>query len=234
MNIRTDVVAPSLAKPRDAEQPPAGVTILPRMYGIFLIVLKVLADALTATSGIYGLLREFKDEHHNITKAGKIALGGIVIGFVLSGGIAYLEARKAAQDDENHRIELARQHSEDQAKIAKLQETIDTGNEMLKHLVLTLQPATVRQSPDGAYFVDLSWNPSSTAIVSGYNIYRSTMSGGPLVKLNSQLILSLSYRDKTVTAGSTYYYTATAIDSDGRESARSNEKRAAIPTPNNG
>jgi hypothetical protein len=206
----------------------------PRVYGILLIVAKVLADALTAASGIFGLLREFKDEHHNITKAGRIALAGIVIGFVLSGGIAYLEARKAAQDDENHRAELARQHSEDQSKIAKLQATIDAGNEMLQHLVLTLQPPTVRQSSDGAYFVDLSWNPSTTATVTGYNIYRSTVNGGPSVKLNPQLLLSLSYRDTTVTAGSTYYYVATAIDSDGRESAPSNERKAAIPPRNQG
>ncbi|MBZ5680067.1 MAG: hypothetical protein LAO24_08175 [Acidobacteriia bacterium] len=197
------------------------------MYGALLIVCKILADALTALSGIYGLLEEFKDEHHKITRAGKVALAGIVIGFMLSGGIAYLEARKSQQDDEDHRKELARQHSEDQAQIARLQNTVETG---IQQILLTLGQPQIRQaSPSGPYSFGLSWHPSATAGVVGYNIYRSSRSGGPYLKLNSAPLVTLSYEDQTVTLGSTYYYVTTAVSSTGVESTRSNEVRQTVP-----
>src|SRR6185369_12433842 len=71
------------------------------------------------------------------------------------------------------------------------------------------------------HHVDLSWSASAST-VSGYNIYRSTTSGGGYVKLNSSLNVGTGYTDNSVVAGSTYFYVTTAVDSSGTESSYSN------------
>jgi Abnormal spindle-like microcephaly-assoc'd, ASPM-SPD-2-Hydin len=76
--------------------------------------------------------------------------------------------------------------------------------------------------------VTLSW-AASTSTVSGYNIYRTTVSGSGFAKVNSGLIPSLTYTDTTVQAGTTYYYVATAVDAGGDESADSNQVTAVVP-----
>jgi len=78
--------------------------------------------------------------------------------------------------------------------------------------------------------VDLSWSPSTSPVV-GYNVYRSTVSGGPYTKINSSLDSTATYTDNTVQGGQTYYYIATAVDASGTESKYSNEAPAVIPTP---
>jgi fibronectin type 3 domain-containing protein len=77
--------------------------------------------------------------------------------------------------------------------------------------------------------VDLTWNSSSGAV--GYNIYRGTVNGGPYSVINSSLDGSTSYIDNTVTSGQTYYYVATAVNSEGQESGYSNVAQAVIPNP---
>src|SRR5712671_1889579 len=70
---------------------------------------------------------------------------------------------------------------------------------------------------------------AGTSTVSGYNIYRSTVSGTGYTKLNSSLVSGLTYTDSTVQNGTTYFYVATAVDSGGKESSYSNEMQAVIP-----
>jgi SdrD B-like domain len=76
--------------------------------------------------------------------------------------------------------------------------------------------------------VGLTWN-ASTSTVSGYNIYRSTVSGSGYTRLNASLITGLAYSDTTVQTGATYFYVATAVDSSGDESSDSNQATAVIP-----
>lgn len=83
-------------------------------------------------------------------------------------------------------------------------------------------------TPQQVHSVALSWN-ASTSPVSGYNIYRSTLSGGSYLRINSSLVAGLSYTDSTVVNSTTYYYVATAVDSTGTESTFSNQVPAAIP-----
>ena len=76
---------------------------------------------------------------------------------------------------------------------------------------------------------DLSWNSSNDAV--GYNIYRSTVSGGPYTMVNPTLDGTTAYTDNTVDSGQTYYYVATAVDASSQESGYSAEVQAVIPTP---
>jgi len=83
-------------------------------------------------------------------------------------------------------------------------------------------------TPQQVHSVALSWN-ASTSTVSGYNIYRSTLSGGSYLRLNSSPVAGLSYTDSTVQNTATYYYVTTAVDNIGIESSFSNQVSAVIP-----
>jgi hypothetical protein len=79
-----------------------------------------------------------------------------------------------------------------------------------------------------SYSVSLSWTPSSSSY-SGFNVYRGAQSGGPYSKVNSSLIATPLYTDTSVTAGDTYYYVATEVDTSGVESQYSSPVSAIIP-----
>lgn len=78
--------------------------------------------------------------------------------------------------------------------------------------------------------VSLTWTASSSGNIAGYNIFRSTTSGGPYTQLNSSLLTTTSYTDTTVTAGQIYYYVTTAVDSSNTQSGYSNQAQATVPT----
>jgi hypothetical protein len=79
--------------------------------------------------------------------------------------------------------------------------------------------------------VTLNWTASISSNIAGYNVYRSTASGGSYTKLNSSLVAGTSYLDSTVQSGTTYYYVTTAVDTSNDESAYSNQAQAVVPTP---
>ena len=67
--------------------------------------------------------------------------------------------------------------------------------------------------------------------VSGYNVYRGTVSGGSYTKINTTLEAATNYVDNTVQSGTTYFYVVTSVDSSGVESAFSNQVTVVVPTP---
>src|SRR6266581_3631495 len=79
--------------------------------------------------------------------------------------------------------------------------------------------------------VALTWIASTTSTVTGYNVYRSTVSGTGYAKINSSPVLAplASYTDTAVQNGTTYFYVTTAVDASSTESVYSNEVSAVIP-----
>ena len=77
--------------------------------------------------------------------------------------------------------------------------------------------------------VALKWSPSATA-VTGYFVYRGTVSGGPYSKLFASIDTSPNYKDSSVSGGLTYYYVVTSVDSSSVESAFSNQVSVTIPS----
>ena len=77
--------------------------------------------------------------------------------------------------------------------------------------------------------VSLSWGASPTTTVTGYNVYRSTVSGSLFARVNSLPVAGLSYTDASVQGGTIYFYVATAVDGSGNESIFSNQVSAAVP-----
>jgi len=80
--------------------------------------------------------------------------------------------------------------------------------------------------------VALNWTASTSSNISGYNMYRGTSASGPFSQINSSLISGTNYTDNSVVDGTTYYYEATAVDSNNQESAKSTPAaQAIIPAP---
>lgn len=77
--------------------------------------------------------------------------------------------------------------------------------------------------------VTLNWEPSESANVIGYYVYRTTISGLEFTRLNSSAINALKYTDTAVSAGQTYFYVVTAVNSSGVQSGFSGEAVAIIP-----
>ncbi len=74
--------------------------------------------------------------------------------------------------------------------------------------------------------IEVSWQPSSSANVVGYNVYRSTQSGSIGQKINPVMITDSKYVDRDVENGLTYYYTVRTVNSAGAED--SNTQQASI------
>ena len=93
----------------------------------------------------------------------------------------------------------------------------------------TVQTMTGTGTAPIQHTVDLAWNASADAV--GYNIYRGTVSSGPYTMINSSLDSTTTYTDSTVVSGQTYYYVATAVNSESQQSGYSNQATAVIPNP---
>jgi hypothetical protein len=91
-----------------------------------------------------------------------------------------------------------------------------------------VQERNAKAPPGPQHSVNLSWKPSTSAVV-GYNVYRRGTSG--VVKVNSVPVTGTSFVDKTVQPGQTYFYLTKAVNAKGTESTSSNEVRADIPSP---
>src|SRR5919106_172448 len=77
--------------------------------------------------------------------------------------------------------------------------------------------------------VSLDWADNSESDLAGYNVYRSTTSGGPYAKVNGSLVPTSSYSDSGLVNGTTYNYVVRAVDTSSNESASSNQA-SATPT----
>lgn len=74
----------------------------------------------------------------------------------------------------------------------------------------------------------LTWQAGAKKIM-GYNVYRSTTSGGPYSQINASMLSTNKYTDTSVEGGTTYYYVATEINNQGDESTYSAQATAVIP-----
>jgi hypothetical protein len=84
--------------------------------------------------------------------------------------------------------------------------------------------------------IDLSWLPGVETNLAGYIVYRRDVgasSAAPVwLRISPvQPVVGPGYHDPNVQPGHTYAYSITAIDQDGRESARSAEASDTVPGP---
>ena len=73
----------------------------------------------------------------------------------------------------------------------------------------------------GSVAVELSWSINVEPDLAGYRVYRSQQDGERGVLLTAELLPSPAYRDNSAQSGQRYWYTVTAVDRSGNESAPS-------------
>jgi len=88
---------------------------------------------------------------------------------------------------------------------------------------------TPTPAPPG-HSVSISWNASTSPGVAGYNVYRSTTSGGPYTRVGWR-VSGGSFTDTAVQAGATYFYVVTAVTASNVESVVSSEIKTTVPSP---
>jgi hypothetical protein len=86
----------------------------------------------------------------------------------------------------------------------------------------------VFSGPGQKTFIDLVWAPVADVDLEGYNVYRHE-AGTAAVKVNAELVRTPGYRDVNVGAGKEYFYSVSAVDVRGNESARSEEAGEPVP-----
>jgi hypothetical protein len=84
-------------------------------------------------------------------------------------------------------------------------------------IVAAIQPGAT----PGSVAVELSWSINVEPDLAGYRVYRSEQEGGKGALLTPDLLPSPAYRDNAVQSGQRYWYTVTAVDRSGNESALS-------------
>ncbi|HKQ85727.1 MAG TPA: fibronectin type III domain-containing protein, partial [Candidatus Acidoferrales bacterium] len=76
--------------------------------------------------------------------------------------------------------------------------------------------------------IDLSWAINPETDLAGYNVYRSEKADISGTQLNSQLLPTPAFRDMNAVPGQSYYYTVTAVDRTGNQSAPSAAVEAGL------
>jgi hypothetical protein len=89
--------------------------------------------------------------------------------------------------------------------------------------------AILAPGPGELPLAELSWNSSPETDLAGYNVYRSEQSGKRGERLNRGLLLVPAFRDSTAVPGGRYYYSVTAVDRAGNESAPGEAVSLTIP-----
>jgi hypothetical protein len=100
---------------------------------------------------------------------------------------------------------------------------------------LTLSGSSASQPPStpsglvatpGNGQVALAWNANTDSGLAGYDVYRSSTSGGPYTNLTSTPVTTPSYNDTGVVNGTTYYYVVKAINTANQLSGASTQVSA--------
>jgi fibronectin type 3 domain-containing protein len=94
-----------------------------------------------------------------------------------------------------------------------------------------LVAAVVTPDPNARPEVDLSWSINTETDLAGYHVYRSEREGTPGQLLTPDLLLSPAYRDTSVQPGHRYWYSVTAVDRSGNESAPSAPVAVEVAQP---
>jgi hypothetical protein len=88
-------------------------------------------------------------------------------------------------------------------------------------------PATISLT-GSSYSVNLTWQPSPSNDVAGYNVFRGTSSGS-YTQLNTSPITGTAYTDSAVVDNQTYFYVVTTVSTNAVQSANSNQTSVSIP-----
>lgn len=95
-----------------------------------------------------------------------------------------------------------------------------------------LAVAPVPAQGDAPAHIELSWQIIPEADVAGYNVYRGDEASARGTRQNTELLPTPAFRDMKVDPGRRYFYSVTAVDRSGNESAASMTVPADVPGSN--
>lgn len=84
--------------------------------------------------------------------------------------------------------------------------------------------SSVGQKP----FIDLTWAPNTERDLAGYHVFRKA-SDGQFEPANTGLLKAPAWRDENVKPGERYFYTVSAVDLRGNQSAQSSVAEESVP-----
>lgn len=87
----------------------------------------------------------------------------------------------------------------------------------------------VFSGPGQEAFIDLIWSPVTDVDLDGYDVYRHEEGSAAAVKVNAAPVKIPAFRDSQIISGKTYFYSVSAVDLRGNESARSEEASESVP-----
>jgi|SRR5579859_66730 len=91
--------------------------------------------------------------------------------------------------------------------------------------------AALSGAAPSTFVVDLSWSINLETDFAGYRVYRSEQDGVRGEPITTDLLPTPAFRDSSVAPGHRYWYTVTALDRAGNESAASSAVAVDIPQP---
>jgi len=141
---------------------------------------------------------------------------------------ALVQAQKVAFE----KLDLSSGSHKIKIVVAGTRNSSSTGNYITADAFVVLLPASAPTGFTGTLSGTssvLNWTQHTDADVTKYNIYRSDTSGSNYQLLTTVSRPTITYTDKTVLTGSTYYYVISAVSSTGIESPKSNQVSVVIP-----
>lgn len=94
-----------------------------------------------------------------------------------------------------------------------------------------LVAAVLSGATPSTFVVDLSWSINLETDFAGYRVYRNEQEGVRGAPVTPDLLPTPAFRDSSVARGHHYWYTVTALDRAGNESAASSAVAVDIPQP---
>jgi hypothetical protein len=94
-----------------------------------------------------------------------------------------------------------------------------------------LVAAALPGAAPSTFVVDLSWSINLETDLAGYRVYRSEQEGARGQLITPDLLPVPAFRDGSVQSGHRYWYSVTAVDRTGNESAGSNPVAVDIAQP---
>ncbi len=111
----------------------------------------------------------------------------------------------------------------------------DSQGRVLNHTFELREPLpTTIQTFDASLGVDkmgMTWTPSTSPDVRGYNIYRASAQAGPYVRASADVIAHSIFTDAGLAPSTRYYYKVATVDQSGNESALSPVASASTNPP---
>jgi hypothetical protein len=98
-----------------------------------------------------------------------------------------------------------------------------------QRLIAVPLPGENQATGAAAGYIELSWAINQEPDLQGYWVYRSEQPDTPGQRINTNLLLTPTFRDITAVQGKQYTYRVTAVDRSGNESSFSSPVTAAVP-----